>query len=252
MTENLATGQRYGEILVITMRRDQKRNAIDVEMAEALDHLFNELDDDDRLRVGILAGGEAAFSAGTDISGDPPPPTKRGGEYGFVRRLRTKPVIAAVEGPALGGGFELVLACDLVVASHKARFGLPEVSRGLFACCGGVFRLPRALPLNVAKMAALTGEPIDAETCHRFGLVNVLTEPGQAVETAVQIGERICANAPISVAQTLGAMDSCLGADDALAWEISERANRTVLDSDDSKIGKEAFARKVTPNWTGR
>ncbi len=148
-----------GRVLVISMQREAKRNAIDAAMTAGIDAALNRLDDDASLWAGVLTGTATVFSAGTDLAVGPGPPTDRGGPYGIIRRKRRRPLIAAVEGPALGGGLEIVLACDLVVAASDARLGLPEVSRGVLATCGGLFRGPRALPLNHSNggMAAEDG-----------------------------------------------------------------------------------------------
>src|SRR4051812_9209580 len=145
---SLVEQERRGPVLVITIRREDKRNALDAEVTAGIDEALNALEDDADLRVGIITGGTSMFSAGTDLAKTAGPPTIRGGEYGIIRRKRTKPLIAAVEGFALGGGMEVVLACDLVVASTATRFGLPEVQRSLLPICGGLFRPVRALPLN--------------------------------------------------------------------------------------------------------
>src|ERR1700704_1454686 len=157
--------ERSGRVLIVSIQREEKRNAINRELADGISDALDALDDDPDLWVGVLTGTRTVFSAGTDLSGTggSSPATARGGEYGVIRRNRVKPLIAAVEGPALGGGFEIVLACDLVVASRTASFGLPEVKRGLVPTCGGLFRSPRALPLNVAREMLLTGDRLDPE-----------------------------------------------------------------------------------------
>ncbi len=152
-----------GQILVVTIRREAKRNAIDAQTTAGIDAALDRLEDDETLRVGILTGGPSMFSAGTDLLRTAGPPTPRGGEYGIIRRKRRKPLIAAVEGFALGGGMEIVLACDLVCASRGTRFGLPEVQKALVPTCGGLFRPVRALPLNIARELMLTGDPLEAE-----------------------------------------------------------------------------------------
>src|SRR5688572_16166917 len=143
---SLVEQEEHGPVLVVTIRREHKRNAIDEEVTAGIDDALNHLEDDPELRVGVLTGGSEMFSAGTDLAKTAGGPTTRGGEYGIIRRKRTKPLIAAVEGFALGGGMEIVLACDLVVASTGTRFGLPEVQRSLLPICGGLFRPARALP----------------------------------------------------------------------------------------------------------
>jgi len=157
------TIEKHDRICVIQMNRPEKRNAINPEMTLALDAALNEFEDDDDLWVAILTGYGEGFCAGTDLAESSGPRTERGGEYGVIRRSRRKPLIAAVEGMALGGGMEIVLACDLVVASASATFGLPEARRGVIATCGGLFRAQRALPLNIARQILLTGEPISAD-----------------------------------------------------------------------------------------
>src|SRR5450432_2479405 len=209
-----------GRVLVVTMQREAKRNAIDQELADGIGAALDRLDDDPELWVGVLTGTPTVFSAGSDLasSRNGSAATDRGGEYGVIRRDRVKPLIAAVEGPALGGGFEIVLACDLVVAARDASFGLPEVKRGLVPTCGGLFRAPRALPLNVAKEMLLTGDRLDPERAYALGLVNVLAEPGAAVEAALALADRICAVGPVGVRASLRALEQTVAERDALGW----------------------------------
>ena len=242
---------RRERVLVITLDRPEKRNAMNEEMAAGLDAALNELEDDDELWVGILTGGTAVFSAGTDLRHGSGPPTERGGPYGIIRRRRAKPLIAAVEGPAFGGGMEMILACDLVVASTTASFGLPEVRRGLLALYGGVFRSARSLPLNVAKEIVLTGDPIDAERAERLGLVNAVTAPGGALEQAMGLAARICANSPVAVRQSLQLLEAC-GAGEEEAWPLSEQAMAVVMGSEDAREGRLAFLERRPPQWRGR
>ena len=156
------TVERTDHVLVISMQRGEKYNAINRQMADELDAALNQLDDDGELWAGVLTGTSDAFCAGSDLTAGGDYVTERGGEYGIIRRERRKPLVAAVEGFALGGGLKIVLACDLVVASTSARFGLPEVKRGVVPTCGALFRGPRALPVNLAREMLLTGDPIDA------------------------------------------------------------------------------------------
>jgi enoyl-CoA hydratase len=243
---------RAGRVLVVSMVRGAKRNAVDRAMADALDEALNELDDDDELWAGVLTGGTDVFSAGSDLRAGGDYVTTRGGEYGIIRRRRRKPLIAAVEGPALGGGLEIVLACDLVVAATTARFGLPEVSIGVVPTCAGLFRAPRALPLNVARQLILTGRPIDARRAYEVGLVNVLTEPGDALAGAVSLAEQICANAPVSVQACLAAVNDIVAADDESGWQQTDGAMTAVLRSADAREGVAAFLERRPPEWTGR
>jgi enoyl-CoA hydratase/carnithine racemase len=242
---------RRGRVLVISLRREEKRNAIDEEMALGIDGALNELEDDEGLWVGIVTGGRDVFSAGTDLRVGSGAGTERGGPYGIIRRRRSKPLIAAVEGPALGGGMEIVLACDLVVASTTASFGLPEVRRGLLALYGGVFRSARSLPLNVAREIVLPGDPIDAERAERHGLVNAVTEPGGALDGAVRLAERICANAPVAVRQSLQLIDAATVTEDG-AWALTDDAMAVVMASEDAREGRAAFLEHRPPEWRGR
>ena len=151
-SNELVLTERHGRILILTLQRESKRNAIDRALADAIDAGLNQFEDDSTLWACILTGGTAVFSAGSDLTARGDYSTERGGEYGIIRRERRKPLIAAVEGPALGGGLEIVLACDLVVASSSARFGLPEVAIGVVPTCGALFRGPQSLPLNLARV----------------------------------------------------------------------------------------------------
>src|SRR5580704_10014641 len=251
-TGQLVVTRRAERVLTISMERGAKRNAIDRTMADALDPALNELDDDDQLWVGILTGTTDVFSAGSDLTAGGDYSTVRGGEYGIIRRRRRKPLIAAVEGPALGGGLEVVLACDLVVAARTARFGLPEVGIGLVPTCAGLFRAPRALPLNVARQLILTGRPMDAARAYEVGFVNVLAAPGQALEEAMDLARQICTNAPVSVQSCLTAVNEVSATDDALGWEQTDQAFRAAAGSADAREGVAAFLEKRSPVWTGR
>jgi enoyl-CoA hydratase len=207
--------------------------------------------------VAVLTGTPPVFSAGADLKAiqagrGEELATERGGFAGLVRRERTKPLIAAVEGAALAGGTEIVLACDLVVATREARFGLPEVKRGLVAAAGGLFRLGRRIPLNLALECALTGDPIDAELAHQRGLVNQLCDPGQALDTALALARRITANAPLAVRESRAIVLDCTWADDDEAWRRTHEARALVAASDDVREGVAAFLEKRAPVWTGR
>ena len=244
--------RRDGRVLVITMERAEKRNAIDRAMADALDDALNELDDDQDLWAGVLTGSTDVFSAGSDLTAGGDYVTARGGEYGIIRRRRRKPVIAAVEGPALGGGLEIVLACDLVVAASTARFGLPEVSIGVVPTCAGLFRAPRALPLNLAKQLILTGRPIEAGRAYEVGFVNILTAPGAALAEAVSLAQLLCENAPVSVQACLAAVNGIVGTEDELGWHETQQALTAAIGSEDAREGVRAFLEKRPPVWTGR
>src|SRR4051812_32585003 len=206
----------HGRTALITINRPESRNAVNGEVATGLEAAVDRLEADDDLWAGVLAGAGAVFCAGADLKiisagRDGEMFTTRGSFGGFVRLPRTKPVIAAVDGAALAGGCELALACDLVVASTAARFGLPEVKRSLVAAAGGPVPPPRAPPPQVAAHMLLTGEPIDGQRAYELGLVCELVEPGAALDAALALADRINANAPLAVRHTLRVLQ--LGAD---------------------------------------
>ncbi|WP_137293941.1 enoyl-CoA hydratase-related protein [Nocardioides dongxiaopingii] len=242
--------ERDGAVLVLTMNRPRQRNALDRELTDALSAALDLLDDDPSLHVGILAGRGPAFCAGTDLHEPSSPATDRGGEYGLVRRRRGTPLVAAVEGPALGGGFELVLACDLVVAGRDARFGLPEVARGLVATCAGLFRSADRLPPAIAAEMLLTGDPVGAERAHQVGLVNVLAEPGQALERARELAARITRNSPDAVSASLRALHDSRGPAEAAGWTATDLAIARIAQSPDPAEGIGAFFDKRPPRWS--
>lgn len=244
--------ERAGRVLVVSIRREEKRNAINDELATGISVALDELDDDPELWVGVLTGTPTVFSAGTDLTVGSSASTERGGEYGIIRRDRTKPLIAAVEGPALGGGFEIVLACDLVVASTTASFGLPEVKRGLVPTCGGLFRSARALPLNVTKEMLLTGQNLSPERAYSLGLVNVIAEPGQAVAAALTLADRVCAVGPVAARASLRALERTLTENDELGWSATGDAMTAIAGSEDTAEGMSAFFERREPEWKGR
>jgi enoyl-CoA hydratase len=246
------TTERRGRVLIARLDRPEKRNAMNGEMTRGLDAAMNRLEDDPELWVGVLTGLGGVFSAGSDLRDANNNSTERGGPYGVIRRKRAKPLIAAVEGFAFGGGFEMVLACDLVVAARSASFALPEVKRGVLALYGGIFRAAHALPLNVARELVLTGDPLSAERGERLGLVNVLCEPGRTLDEALALAERICASSPVSARESLRVINESLEAGDALAWELSAEAAATVRKSEDTREGVAAFFEKRKPEWKGR
>ncbi|HZQ29319.1 MAG TPA: crotonase/enoyl-CoA hydratase family protein, partial [Acidimicrobiales bacterium] len=193
-----------GHIALLTIRRPEARNAVNAAVAQGLEAAIDQLEADENLWVGILTGEGPVFSAGADLkeiaAGNAAGlATPLGGFGGITRRERVKPIIAAVDGPALAGGCEIALACDMIVASKAAAFGLPEVKRSLVAAAGGLFRLPRALPPKIAMEVVLTGEPIGARRAYEVGLVNHVVEAGRARETAIAMAQRIIENAPLAV-----------------------------------------------------
>ncbi|SHH06021.1 short chain enoyl-CoA hydratase [Jatrophihabitans endophyticus] len=244
-----------GAVLTVTIDRPAARNAIDAATALALADAFATLDRRDDLRAAVLTGAGGNFSAGMDLKaflrGESPVVDDRG-FGGLCTRPPAKPLVAAVEGWALAGGCELALACDIVVAGRTARFGLPEVRRGLLATAGGTARLPRRVPLGAAMLLALTGEPVVADEAHRLGLVDRLADGGDALTTAQAIARTIAANAPLSVvagkAAVLAAHDTTLA--EALAAAAHDAEH--IAASDDAREGATAFAEKRAPRWTGR
>ncbi|MBW8825226.1 MAG: enoyl-CoA hydratase/isomerase family protein [Acidobacteria bacterium] len=239
-------------VAIVSMRREAKRNAVDRHLADAIDAALNRLEDDPDLWVGILTGTRMVFSAGSDLGAGGDNKTERGGEYGIIRRQRRKPLIAAVEGYALGGGFEIVLACDLVVAASDVTFGLPEVARGVLPTSGALFRAPRGLPLNVAREMILTGERLAVGRAERLGLVNVVTEPGGAVDGALELAAKIMENAPLSVQACVEAIGAIVGDGDALGWDATKTAIGRLSGTADTEEGVRAFLEKRPPVWTGR
>lgn len=243
--------ERRGPIAIVTIDRPARRNAIDPVTTAALDAAFNEFEDDAELRVAVLTGGPSFFCAGTDVvtwAGDPTP---RGGPYGLAGRKLTKPVISAVEGVAAGGGFEIALATSMIVASSTAQFSFPEPTLGLVAECGGLFRAPRTLPLNVAREMLLTGLPKSGQRLYDLGVVNVVTEPGQTLEAALVLAERLASLAPLAVAETLALLESLYTGDDELGWQLTYAAKDVVRASADAAEGVAAFKERRTPHWSG-
>jgi enoyl-CoA hydratase len=246
-----------GRVATITLNRPEQRNAVNPELALALEAALDRFEADPGVWVAILTGAGAVFSAGADLKAmvagrGGELGTERGGFAGFVRYPRTKPVIAAVRGPALAGGTELVLACDLVVASAASSFGLPEVTRGIVAAAGGLFRLPRVLPRARAIELILTGERLGAEEAHRYGMVNAVVEDDEVLSTARALADRICANAPLAVRESLAIARAAEDLDEEEGWRRSTAAMTRVRASEDAKEGPRAFAEKRPARWTGR
>jgi enoyl-CoA hydratase len=246
-----------GHTAVIRLNRPEVRNAVNAPMARAIEAAWDRVEEDPEVWTAVLTATGAAFCAGIDLNsvasgGFRDVATERGGFAGLVQRSRTKPLIAAVEGPALAGGCELVLTCDLVVASETARFGIPEVKRSLLAGAGGLIRLPRRLPRNIAMQMALTGEPISAARAAEFGLVNELVPAGQAFDRAFALAEQINANAPLAVRASRTALLECLEAPEEEGWRISWRAAKSLFDTEDFREGPRAFLEKRPPQWKAK
>ena len=253
--------EKQGNVAVITINRPEARNAVNTAVATGIEEAVDRLEADDEVWVGILTGARTSkgyiFCAGADLKQMSVDPggmvTARGGFGGFVARERTKPIIAAVDGPALAGGTELVLACDLVVASRTAVFGIPEVKRNLVAAAGALFRLPRKLPRNVAMELALTGRlDFPAERAHHFGLVNVLCEEGEALEAAKRLAAQIGENAPLAVRESRRIMLEATDQPDEVGWRLSAEGMGKMFGTEDFSEGLAAFVEKRPPRWKGR
>lgn len=245
--------ERRGRTLVITINRPNARNAINLAVSQGLADAVDELDASPELSVAVLTGSGGNFCAGMDLkafaAGEIVALPGRG--LGFTERPPTKPIITAVEGFALAGGAELVLATDLVVASKTAQFGIPEVKRGLVAAGGGLLRLQQRIPYQKALELALTGDNFTAEAGAAYGFVNVLAEPGKALDEALALAERITANGPLAVAVTKDIMVKSRGWAAHEMWQKQLELIIPVFMSQDAKEGAQAFAEKRAPNWTG-
>jgi enoyl-CoA hydratase len=249
--------EQRGRVAVITIRRPEARNAINPAVAQGIEDGLDRMEGDDAVWAGVLTGEGPVFCAGADLKvvgagGMADLFTERGGFAGIAARTRSKPLVAAVDGPALAGGCEVALACDLIVASSQALFGLPEVKRSLVAAAGGLYRLPRLLPRNVALELILTGDPIDAARAHALGMVNQLVEPGQALAAALLLAERICQNAPVAVRESRKTVLAIADADEESARQQSRAALARVMQTDDFAEGPRAFLEKRAPQWQAR
>ncbi|OBA60352.1 enoyl-CoA hydratase [Mycobacterium sp. 1100029.7] len=245
--------EQRGRILIITINRPKAKNAVNSAVANGLAEAVDRLDGDTELSVGILTGAGGSFCAGMDLKafarGELPIVEGRG--MGFTERPPDKPLIAAVEGYALAGGTELALATDLIVASKDSAFGIPEVKRGLVAGGGGLLRLPQRIPSAIAMELALTGENLSAERAHALGMVNVLAEPGSALDAAIELAEKIAANGPLAVAATKRIIVESRGWSPEEMFGEQNKLLAPVFSSNDAKEGAIAFAEKRAPQWTG-
>ena len=253
MSESVRT--EFGDgIAVITIDRPEARNAVDAAVAEGIAAAVDEFESRADLVIGILTGAGGTFCAGMDLKaftrGERPAVPGRG-FGGLTERPPQKPLIAAVEGWALAGGCELALSADLVVASREAKFGLPEVKRGLVAAAGGLLRLPKALPYQLAMEVALTGDPLTAEQAHAHGLINTLTEPGGALDGAKELAARVAANGTLAVRATKQLVAGALRWTDAEAFAAQAELVAPVFASADAQEGARAFAEKRAPVWRG-
>jgi len=246
--------ERRGHVEILTINRPQARNAINLATALALSAAFDAAEADGDCWVVVLTGAEdKAFSAGMDLkafaAGEAP--ITEHGFAGMTQRHFPKPLIAAVNGSALAGGMEIVLACDLVVAADHAKFGIPEAARGLIAGGGGLIRLPKRIPRAIALELALTAAPIDADRAYAIGLVNRVV-PGETVlDEALALAEQIAKNAPLAVRQSKRVMLESIDMTEEAAWTLNAEAFGQIGRSHDAIEGAVAFAEKRPPNWTG-
>ena len=254
MTDEVLT-ERDGAILVITLNRPQARNAVNGALAAGVAAAVVELDDDPALSVGVLTGAGGTFCSGMDLKaflrGEIPVVGGRG-FAGITHAPPDKPLIAAVEGYALAGGCEIALACDLIVAARDAKFGLPEAKRSLVAGAGGLFRLPERIPRTIAMEYALTGEFFSAEHANGWGMVNRLTDPGEALAGALELARKITESGPLAVGRPRRSFKSRPGLAGRGALEQTGRVMRPVMSSADAREGALAFTEKRTPVWTGK
>ena len=247
--------ERRGAVQVITINRPQARNALNGAVAVGIRDAADELDADPGLSVGVLTGAGGTFSAGMDLkaflAGETPSSPGRG-LCGITQTPPRKPLIGAAEGWALAGGFELLLACDLVVAGGSARFGVPEVTRGLVAAAGGALLLAQRIPRALALELLLTGDPIPAPRAAEIGLVNRVVEDGQALPAAVDLATRIAANAPLALAATKQIAHHGRDWTTAEGWDEAAALAGPVFASQDAREGARAFAEKRPPVWQSR
>lgn len=254
MTQAVLTEER-GDVLVITINRPEARNAVNGAVAEGVAAALDRLDAEDALRAGVLTGAGGTFCSGMDLkaflSGEVPIIEGRG-LAGLTEAPPRKPMVAAVEGYALAGGFELLLACDLVVVAQDARLGVPEVKRGLVAAAGAAILLPQRVGLARAMELLLTGEPIEPERAREWGLVNRVVEPGEALDAALELAAAVAANGPLAVAVSKQVARSARDWSSEEMWQRQTDLVLPVLMSADAQEGAAAFAEKRAPVWQGR
>ena len=247
--------ERRDGVLLITLNRPDARNAVNAALAEGVAAALDELDADADLSVGVLAGAGKGFSSGMDlkafVAGESPYAADRG-FAGITQRAAEKPLIAAIEGFAVAGGFEVALSCDLIVAARGARLGIPEAKRSLVAAGGALLRLPQRIPYHVAMELALTGDPIDAERGYELGIVNRLAEPGGAVDAAIELAGEVARNGPLALKASKKIVQSSGDWTEAEAWEKQGELAGPVMTSEDAREGAIAFAEKRDPVWRGR
>jgi enoyl-CoA hydratase len=247
--------ERRGNVLLITLNRPAVRNAVNAALAAGVAGALEELDADESLSVGVLTGAGGFFCAGMDlgafVKGESPWFGDRG-FAGIAQRSARKPLIAAIEGFAVAGGMEIALACDLIVAAKGAKMGIPEAKRSLVAAGGALLRLPRRMPYHVVMELALTGDTMPAERFHEFGVVNILAEPGAAVEVALELAGRIAKSGPLALIASKQILQEQFDWSSDEMWAKQGAISGPVFASEDSKEGASAFKEKRDPIWKGR
>ncbi|MCX2746842.1 enoyl-CoA hydratase-related protein [Arthrobacter sp. MI7-26] len=245
--------EQRDHVAILVLDRPEVRNAIDNAEAEAIEQLIDIVEKDDSIWATVITASGSVFCSGANIksiaNGGGPAKTERGGFAGIVSRERTKPLIAAVNGPALAGGFEIVLACDLVVASSDSSFGLSEVKRSMVAAAGGLFHLPRSIPKNVAMEMAITGDPIDAERAYQLGLVSEVVSPDRLMAAALALADRVCSNAPLAVRESRRLLLAGLDMEVEQAKATAEASMTRIRQTSDFTEGTRAFLEKRVPQW---
>jgi len=250
--------ERRGHVDILTINRPEARNAINGAVSAAMAGHMEELAEDPECWVVVITGsGDKAFSAGMDLkafsSGEGGAiMSAPGGFAGLTQRDFPKPIIAAVNGSCLAGGFEIMLSCDLVVAAEHATFGIPEAKRGLIAGAGGLIRMPKRLPMAVALELAMTGDAIDAQRAYALGLVNRVVPAASLLDEALDLAQRIAANAPLAVRWSKSVMKRAAEVPESEGWAINAEGVRVVFSSADAMEGPIAFAEKRAPNWQGK
>jgi len=249
------TFEAVDRIAIIRLNRPEQRNAVDAAMTAGLKSALARLEEDRNIAVAVLTGAGPVFCAGMDLAafarGERPGLTEPAGFAGFVRAARTKPIIAAVNGGAFAGGFELMLACDMAIAEEGARFGLPEVKRGIVAAGGGALRLPRRIPLALANEMLLTGDPITADRALELGLLNRVVPAKDLIAAAMELAGRVATNAPLALKLSLSLSRKAAGTQEEALWAENAAAWAQIDGSDDAIEGARAFKEKRPPVWHG-
>ena len=253
--ERAVLTERRGRVLMITLNRPEARNAVNAAVARGVSEALDELDEEATLQVGVLTGAGGGFCAGMDLKAFVRGESPHFGDRGFAgitRRPPRKPLVAAIEGFAVAGGLEVALSCDLIVAARGAKLGVPEVKRSLVAAAGALLRLPQRIPYHVAMELALTGDPISAERAAELGLVNRVTDPGAAVDAAIDLAETIAANGPLALDASKRILVEASGWAADEVWDRQGEIAGPVMASEDAREGATAFAEKRDPVWRGR